>query len=74
MRRDRGCEWHVTHVSFIAGWKTSMNEAEWAANLTTLGIPPAKHDKILQRAAEAVLKAFGSLSDARMGAGGSDIT
>eukprot|EP00961_Rhodomonas_salina_P243582 3291753-Rhodomonas_salina.2 len=74
MRQDKGSEWHVTHVSFIAGWKTSMNEAKWAANLATLGIPPAKHDKILQRAAEAVLKAFGSLSDALMGAGGSDIT
>eukprot|EP00961_Rhodomonas_salina_P111088 1494810-Rhodomonas_salina.1 len=39
LRRERGLGWHTGHLSFIAGWKTTMNESAWAENLTQLGIP-----------------------------------
>lgn len=47
LRLERELKWK-THLSFIAGWKTTMNEKEWHANLTTLGIATAKQGKILQ--------------------------
>eukprot|EP00961_Rhodomonas_salina_P290888 3930717-Rhodomonas_salina.1 len=70
LRRQQGMEWWTAHVSFITGWKMTTNEKAWEANLTELGIAKPKHKTILQRAADA----FGSMTDARMGAGDGSIT
>eukprot|EP00961_Rhodomonas_salina_P132672 1785920-Rhodomonas_salina.1 len=72
--KARGLDWNVLHVSFITGWKTSMDEEKWEQNLTLLGIAMPKHRDILQRAADAALRAFGSMTDARMGASDTSIT
>eukprot|EP00961_Rhodomonas_salina_P069631 934692-Rhodomonas_salina.1 len=74
LRRERGLGWHAGHLSFITGWKTTINESTWAENLTQLGIQTVRHRRGLQRSAEAVLRAFGSMTDARMGAGDGSVT
>eukprot|EP00961_Rhodomonas_salina_P064935 873606-Rhodomonas_salina.1 len=32
LRRGLGLAWRARHVSFIVGWKTSLNETEWGTN------------------------------------------
>eukprot|EP00961_Rhodomonas_salina_P179684 2424795-Rhodomonas_salina.1 len=39
LRLERGLAWRARHVSFIAGWKTSLNKTKWGSNLSLLGIP-----------------------------------
>eukprot|EP00961_Rhodomonas_salina_P155703 2096679-Rhodomonas_salina.1 len=39
LRLERGLAWRALHVSFIAGWKTLLNETKWGSNLSLLGIP-----------------------------------
>eukprot|EP00961_Rhodomonas_salina_P040301 541667-Rhodomonas_salina.1 len=43
LRLERGLGWHAGHLSFIAGWKTTINKSAWAENLTQLGIPTVRH-------------------------------
>eukprot|EP00961_Rhodomonas_salina_P203968 2752213-Rhodomonas_salina.1 len=74
LRTARGLGWNVRHVSFITGWKTSMDKNKWEENLTLLGIALPKHKGILQRAADAALRSFGSMTDAHMGASDTGIT
>eukprot|EP00961_Rhodomonas_salina_P034233 460748-Rhodomonas_salina.1 len=74
LRRARGLDWHTIHLSFIAGWKTSINKDEWATNLSALGISTTRHKTILQSAAKAALRAFWSMTAAQMGAGDCSIT
>eukprot|EP00961_Rhodomonas_salina_P305416 3941946-Rhodomonas_salina.1 len=50
LRLERGLAWRAQHVSFIAGWKTLLNETEWGNNLSLLGIPVPKHKSIMQAA------------------------
>eukprot|EP00961_Rhodomonas_salina_P125449 1689778-Rhodomonas_salina.5 len=76
LRQVRGLDWNIKHVSFIMGWKTSMDKDNWVENLTLLGITLPKHKGILQRAADTALSrcAFCSMTDVHMGAGDTSIT
>eukprot|EP00961_Rhodomonas_salina_P138084 1857741-Rhodomonas_salina.1 len=33
LRRERGQQWTVAHLSFAVGWKLSLNEKRWQSNL-----------------------------------------
>eukprot|EP00961_Rhodomonas_salina_P260191 3516073-Rhodomonas_salina.1 len=43
LRLELGLGWHAGHLSFMAGWKTMINESTWAENLTQLGIQTVRH-------------------------------
>eukprot|EP00961_Rhodomonas_salina_P253824 3430295-Rhodomonas_salina.1 len=56
------------HMSFVVGWKLSLKEDRWYSNLERLGIPEQKRKGVITASVDAALQAFGSMTDARMGA------